>query len=272
MYKLFLFAILLVSCGGSQDKSQEKSQEQQTMQQAKTITPEYVKNYKVNVVSIFPHDSLAYTQGLFYLNGFLYESSGLYGYSTLRKVDLKTGKVLKKIDINQNYFAEGCAVVDNKIYQLTWLNNKCFVYDINTFQKINEFTYSGEGWGLTTLDGKLVLSDGSPNIRFYEPSNFSRIKAIIVTSYGVPVKRINELEIIDNEIWANIWQCDSIVRIDKETGKVNAWIDISSLRHYLALRDFPDVLNGIAYDAEHKKIYLTGKLWSQMFEITLEEK
>ena len=262
--------LLLVSCGSGKE---EKTEETRTSPQIEAESPKMdVKQYKLKVVNIFHHDSVAFTQGLQYVNGWLYESTGLYGHSSLRKVDLKTGKIMRRLDLSPNYFGEGCAVYNNKIYQITWMNSVCFVYDLATFNKINEFHYPGEGWGITLVDGKFAMSDGTSNLRFYSPDNFQLINNLAVTNSGKPVHNINELEYIEGEIWANIWQCDSIIKINPKTGAINGWIDIKPLRNYLDLNDFPDVLNGIAYDSVTKRIFLTGKFWSQMFEVKVEEK
>ena len=224
------------------------------------------------IVSTFPHDRDAFTQGLLVHNGVLYESTGLEGHSSLRKDDLATGKVDKKVDVSAAYFAEGLAQWKGKLYQLTWKAHKGFIYDLDTFQKTGTFGYTGEGWGLTSDDTYLILSDGTSQIRFLDPQTFAVKRTITVSDRGAPIDQLNELEYIKGEIWANVWQTDYIVRIDPATGKIKGWLDLTGL---LPASDrFPDtdVLNGIAYDATKDKIYVTGKLWPKIFEIKVVSK
>jgi glutamine cyclotransferase len=228
--------------------------------------------YTYEVINIFPHDPSAFTQGLLYLNGALFESTGLNGQSTLRQVDLQTGKVRLQVPLRYEYFAEGLAVLDNKIFQLTWTNGKAFVYDLQSFKLQNEFTYSGEGWGLAT-DGKLlIMSDGTDTLRFVAPDNFKIQRTIRVNDHGRPILRLNELEYVKGEIFANIWQTDFVVRIHPATGNVAGLIDFSGL---LQARDYDattDVLNGIAYDAAGDRLFVTGKRWPKLFEVRLKPK
>jgi glutamine cyclotransferase len=221
------------------------------------------------VVNTYPHDRAAFTEGLFYLNGFLYESTGQYGQSSLRKVELKTGKVLQKRDIPGEFFGEGMAQLGGKLYQLTWRNQTGFVYDLNTFEPERQFFYPYEGWGLTTDGRSLILSDGSDKIRFIEPLTFSVQRTINVKENGRPLPDLNELEYIKGEIYANIWKTDRIVRIDPTTGQVLGDYDLSGLlpEQY---RANTDVLNGIAYDPDGDHLYVTGKLWPKLFEIKLK--
>jgi glutamine cyclotransferase len=230
-----------------------------------------VPQYTYEVVHVWPHDRGAFTQGLLYLDGVLYESTGLNGESSLRKVELETGKVLKKISLPQQYFAEGLALKDNKLFQLTWQEHKCFVYDLATFEQKKEFTYPTEGWGLTTDGQQLVLSDGSAKIRFLDPDTFEVKRTIDVTAGGKPVPYLNELEYVKGEIFANIWTTSYIVRIDPANGQVVGIIDLTGL---LPPEDRAgtDVLNGIAYDPATDCLFVTGKHWPKLFEIRLKPK
>jgi len=221
------------------------------------------------VVNVYPHDRGAFTQGLLFEHGFLYESTGLYGRSSLRKVQLQTGKVLQQIEVPDRYFAEGLALLDGKLYQLTWQNGAGFVYDLNTFKEEKEFSYSFEGWGLTTDGKSLILSDGSDQIRFIEPSTFTVQRAIHVLENGNAVTNLNELEYVKGQIYANVWQTDHILRIDPATGKVLNDYDLSGLLPPQDREPTTDVLNGIAYDPNGDHLYVTGKLWPKLFEIKL---
>ncbi|GIV05272.1 MAG: glutamine cyclotransferase [Fimbriimonadales bacterium] len=225
--------------------------------------------YRYRIVNTFPHDRNAFTQGLEFHNGYLYESTGLNGQSSLRKVELRTGRVLQIHRLPQEYFAEGITLFGDRIYQLTWQNGVCFVYNANSFRQEKQFRYYGEGWGLTN-DGKyLIMSDGSETITFRDPETFAEVRKITVRAQGKPVKNLNELEYIDGEIWANIWYSDMIARIDPQTGIVKAWVDMEGLP--VPNRDSEEVLNGIAYDRQNKRIFVTGKNWSKLFEIELVE-
>ncbi len=227
--------------------------------------------YTFEIVKSYPHDSSAFTQGLVYENGRLLESTGLNGQSSLREVDLATGAILKKVDVPPQYFAEGLTEFNSKLYQLTWQSNKGFVYDRATFRKQSEFSYTGEGWGLADNETSLILSDGTNKIRFLDPATFAVRRTINVT-YGNnrPLAQLNELEYIDGEIYANVWQADTIARIDPATGKVLSWIDLSGLLPENERTAQTDVLNGIAYDAAGKRLFVTGKLWPKIYEIKLK--
>ena len=228
--------------------------------------------YTYKVINIYPHDPGAFTEGLVFLDGALLESTGLNGQSSLRKVDLKTGSVLKRVEVPAQYFAEGLAVLGDKLFQLTWQNHKGFVYDLESFQLEKEFTYDGEGWGLTTDGHRLILSDGTDQIRFLDPVTFEVRQTIHVLARGRPVDRLNELEYINGEIYANIWGTDYVVRIDPATGIINGVIDFTGL---LAPQDRTidtDVLNGIAYDAREDRLFITGKRWPKLFEVRLKLK
>ncbi|MBA3247106.1 MAG: glutaminyl-peptide cyclotransferase [Pyrinomonadaceae bacterium] len=231
-----------------------------------------VPTYTYEVVNTYPHARDAYTQGLIFQDGILWESTGERGRSSLRKVDLQTGKVLKKVDVPPEFFAEGMTVLDGKVYQLTWQEHKGFIYDAETLKKLGEFSYQGEGWGLTHDGESLIMSDGTNQLRFLHPNTLQVKRTISVFDKGEPLAQLNELEFIRGEIWANIWQTDKIVQLDPQTGKILGWIDLTGL---LPTRDYTpetDVLNGIAYDKEGDRLFVTGKLWPKLFEIRLVKK
>jgi glutamine cyclotransferase len=221
------------------------------------------------VVAEYPHDPEAYTQGLVIVDGVLYEGTGLEGRSSLRRVDLETGEVLQRTEIDDEHFGEGVAVVGDRIYQLTWQTGTCFVYDRETFEPIETFTYETEGWGLTTDGKRLVMSDGTDRIVFRDPETFEETGHIDVRDGDVPVPYLNELEFIDGEIWANVYTTDWIARIDPATGNVTGWIDLTGLLDLPPGSAPVDVLNGIAQDPDTGRIYVTGKLWPTLFEIEL---
>lgn len=231
-----------------------------------------VPNYGYEVVNTFPHDRGAFTEGLVYLQGALFESTGLNGSSTLRQVDLRSGRVARQISLSPAYFGEGIAILHQKVYQLTWQAHVGFIYDLTTFAKVGEFAYTGEGWGLTT-DGKaLIMSDGTNQLRFIDPADFHVIRTISVELGGKPLTNLNELEFIKGEIYANVWQTPILVRIDPVGGKLTGTVDLTGL---LPLSDFDahtDVLNGIAYDPDGDRLFVTGKCWPKLFEIHLRPK
>lgn len=231
-----------------------------------------VPEYGFKIVQIYPHDPQAYTQGLVYNKEFLYEGTGLNGRSSLRKVRLETGEVLQQVDLPPTYFGEGIAMLGNKIFQLTWKAHTGFIYDAVTFRQLHTFSYPGEGWGLTTDGRDLYMSDGSPEIRVLNPSTFKEIRRIKVHDGTVPVQELNELEYINGEIFANVWQTDKIARISPRTGKVVGWIDLAGILSPVYRRTPDSVLNGIAYDAKGKRLFVTGKLWPSIFEIQLVPK
>jgi glutamine cyclotransferase len=219
------------------------------------------------IVHTYPHDPDAFTQGLVFVDGQLYESTGLNGRSTLRMDDLETGKVLQHIDVPAEFFAEGLTNWRSNLIQLTWKAHTAFVYDRFSFRQLRTFHYDGEGWGLTQ-DGKdLILSDGSATLRFLNPDTFQVVRTIHVTDHGTPVKELNELEYIHGQIYSNVWYSNKIARISPQTGKVLGWIDLSGLVQSLNLQNPDAVLNGIAYDSQHDRLFVTGKLWPKLFEI-----
>ena len=222
------------------------------------------------VVNIWPHDPNAFTQGLVFLDGKMLESTGQEGRSSLRNGELQTGKILKKVDVPAPYFAEGIALLNNKIYQLTWQDQLGFIYDAQSFEKVGQFNYNGEGWGLTSDGQSLILSDGSNRIRFLDPSSFKVTRTIAVMDGKVPVDQLNELEFVNGEIYANIWHDDRIAAINPQTGRVTAWFDLTGLLQPGDVRDPEAVLNGIAYDQSSGRLFVTGKLWPRLFEIKIK--
>ena len=230
-----------------------------------------VKEYKVKVVNEYPHDTDSYTQGLFFHGGDLYESTGQYGSSTFRKVDLATGEALEKLDFNRKYFVEGSVVLGNNLYILTWESKVAFIYDAATLEYKSTYTYPREGWGLTTDGRQLIASDGSARLYFLD-GEYRLQRSVEVTLDGRPVRYLNELEFIDGRVWANVYTTDLIVIINPSTGVVEAMVDCTGLLP-AKLRDRrTDVLNGIAFDPVSRKTYLTGKYWKRLYEIELVEK
>jgi glutamine cyclotransferase len=223
------------------------------------------------VVKSYPHDRYAFTQGLQYVDGVLYEGTGLYGRSSIRKVKLETGEVVQSREVPAQYFGEGITVLNSEIYQLTWQSGLAFVYDRATLAPRRTFRYPGEGWGLTTDGVALIMSDGTDTLRFIDPATFKERRRVKVRAGGTAVRDLNELEHVTGEILANVWMTDRIVRIDPKTGRATGWIDLSGL---LPARErTPDaVLNGIAYDAIGERLFVTGKLWPRIFEIRVLKK
>jgi glutamine cyclotransferase len=232
-------------------------------------TPEY--GYQV--VHAYPHDAHAFTEGLFFLGGWLYESTGLEGQSDIRKVDLATGKVAQRRVLSPAYFGEGIVNWKDQLIQLTYQTQIGFVYDLASFKPKSSFHYVGEGWGLTQDGTHILMSDGTPTIRFIDPETLKETGRITVTDHGQPVRNVNELEWVKGEILANIWQTNQIARIDPKSGVVTGWIDLSGILPAPDRSDDPDaVLNGIAYDAAGDRLFVTGKRWPKLFEIRLVRK
>ncbi|PIP07917.1 MAG: glutamine cyclotransferase [Syntrophobacteraceae bacterium CG23_combo_of_CG06-09_8_20_14_all_50_8] len=221
----------------------------------------------VHVLHVFPHDPSAFTQGLIFEKGYLYEGTGGKGKSVLRKIDLETGAVLLQANLSKAYFGEGITALNGKIYQLTWHSGIGFIYDIKTLIKEGTFRYTGQGWGLTD-DGKyLILSDGSSVLRYFDPASFKEVRRIHVHEADYEIEKINELEFVKGYIYANIWYTDHIVKISPETGRVVARYDLSGLVQKNQLEDPEAVLNGIAYDEKKDRLFVTGKLWPMLFEV-----
>jgi glutaminyl-peptide cyclotransferase len=228
--------------------------------------------YGYRIIHTYPHDPKAFTQGLIYLDGYLYESTGLQGQSTLRKVDLLTGKVLQRYGLAPDIFGEGLTNWKNTLVQLTWKKQIGFVYDRATFHLLHTFHYTGEGWGLTQDGVHIIMSDGSSSLRFWDPQTFQEVKRIVVADGGVEVHDLNELEYIHGQIYANVWQTDLIAIISPRNGHVTAWIDLGGLRPASVQGNSDAVLNGIAFDAARNRLFVTGKLWPKLFEIQLVRK
>jgi len=263
-----VFSLAFSACssgGGVASKAEAQQPTQMT-------APPRVPTYSYDVINVYPHDTSAFTQGLVFHQAELYESTGLNGSSSLRRVELATGKVLKKVDIDAQHFAEGLALFNGRLYQLTWQSHLGFVYDPDSFNRVRDFGYTGEGWGLTHDAQSLIMSDGSSRIRFLNPDTFEVQRVITVQDSGRDVTQLNELEYIKGEIYANIWLTDRIARIDPQSGRVNAWINLTGLLPPEERRDPGAVLNGIAYDEASDRFYVTGKLWPKLFEIKLTQR
>lgn len=232
-----------------------------------------VPTYGYEVVHVYPHDRGAFTEGLFYLDGALYESTGLNGRSQIRKESLETGQPSMTRDLPDGYFGEGITAWRGKLIQLTWRNHVGFIYDLATFKPIGRFAYPGEGWALTNDGRQIIMSDGTPQIRFLDPKTLKEVRRITVTFDGGEVANVNELEWVKGEIFANIWMTDKIVRIDPRTGRIVGWIDLTGILPAADQSgDRDDVLNGIAYDARRDRLFVTGKRWPKLFEIKLVRK
>lgn len=230
--------------------------------------------YTWQLEKTFPHDPKAYTQGLVFLDGYMYEGTGQYGESTLRKTDMGTGKTLSVLSIDHQLFGEGITVYKDKIYQITWRSRKGFIYDLKTFTLESSFTYNSEGWGITTVGDKLIMSDGSNKLYHVSPSTFNIIKEVEVYDNKGAVSQLNELEYVDGLVWANVWMTDRIVAINPETGAVIGELDMTKLlspADKARIKDNDDVLNGIAFNPEKGTFYLTGKRWPKIFEVSLKK-
>jgi glutamine cyclotransferase len=236
--------------------------------------------YGYEVVKTYPHDSKAFTQGLLFHNGFLYESTGQEGKSSLRRVEIETGKVLQKVDQPEESFAEGIALLNDKIYQLTWEEGLCRVFGVNDFTLVKQFDYQGEGWGLTTDGKNLFMTDRTHVIRVMDPETFKPVRMLtVLREDGKPLMQINELEYVNGEIWANVWHSEEprilgkpnyIARIDPNSGKLLGWINLYGISPDDVERDSENTLNGIAYDAATDRIFVTGKKWKKLFEIKIK--
>ena len=234
-----------------------------------SINSEVIPVYSYRIVNTYAHDRNAFTQGLIFEDGVLYEGTGRYGRSTLRRVELETGNILQIRKLPSQVFGEGVTVYENKIIQLTWQSNIGFVYNKDSFELLQEFNYPTEGWGITYDGERLIMSDGTPRLHFLHPETFEEIGQIEVYEKNRPVTNLNELEYVQGEIYANVWQTDSIARIAPQTGQVVGWIDLKGLLSPEDRRRSVGVLNGIAYDAEDDRLFVTGKLWPKLFEIEL---
>jgi len=224
------------------------------------------------VMHVYPHDARAFTQGIEYRDGVVYEGTGLNGQSTLRKVELATGKVVQQTAVPPEHFGEGITTWGQTVVQLTWQSQLGFVYDRSTFRQLRTFKYTGEGWGLTHNATELIMSDGSASLRFLDPKTFIEKRRLLVTDAGIVIRDLNELEWVNGEIYANVWQTNFIARISPASGHVVGWIDLTGLLTAEEQRGGADVLNGIAYDAAGRRLFVTGKLWPKVFEIRINPK
>lgn len=225
--------------------------------------------YDYRVVNTYPHNNQYFTQGLLIHEGKMYEGTGRYGQSSLMQLDLETGQALQRVDLAQRFFGEGIAVAGDRLYQLTWRENTAFVYDLESLERITSHFIPTEGWGLTWDGEHLILSDGSHQLYFLDPQTMVARRIVAVQAEGQPVRNLNELEYIDGEVWANVWMTEQIVRIDPSNGAVTAVIDLSGLRQQTTVGGSEAVLNGIAWDADERRLFVTGKLWANLFEIEL---
>jgi glutamine cyclotransferase len=288
-FLVLLFALLsAVSCKSNESESIDKNNssgsktatlQNDNIKQKNKESIDTVKEEKIlqdvfsdiKIVRELPHDTQAYTQGLIYFKGLLYESTGQYGESSLRKLDPKTGAILLKTELENQYFAEGIAIFNNKIYQLTWRSGTGFVYDLMTMKQTGTFTYYGEGWGITADKKYLIMSDGTNALRFLDPKTFEIVKTIfVVDENSIPLQYLNELEYINGEIWANVYTRNYIVRINPDDGRVISRIDLSFLIDKIEVTPETDVLNGIAYDKKRDEYYFTGKNWNKIFVIKMK--
>ena len=269
---IFNFVILihlsvLIGCGCSRSASDANG-----VPSTQSSSVHEVLNYGYEIVEKYDHDPDAFTQGLVFFDGYLYEGTGLYGYSSLRKVDLATGKVVKQHDLPTRYFGEGITVFNNRLLQLTWQKGLMFAYEIDSFESLGQYSYDTEGWGFTNDGTNLIVSDGTEILYFRDPYSFEETRRLrVVDGYRV-INNLNELEFIEGEIWANVWQTDRIARIDPNNGNVKGWINLAGL---LSDDDRKgrrvDVLNGIAFDQHSQRIFVTGKWWPVLYEIKIIE-
>lgn len=276
MTKVIALIMILGACAfscsdGGKKASDARSDDAGKKEAAAESKPKITK-YSVSIVRTYPHETDAFTQGLEIRNGKLYESVGQTGKSAVRLVDIATGKAKKTEKIPAPHFGEGITIFKNKLYFLTWQSKVGFIFDPETFKQIGTWNYPGEGWGLTHDDKYLIMSDGTNMLRFIDPETMETVRTISVNlDGGKPIGELNELEYIEGEVWANVWMTNFIVRIDPSNGKIKGIIDASPLESRVAGYADRDVLNGIAYDAETKKIYLTGKNWPYLFEVAIKE-
>ncbi len=261
------FTLLLGASCNSKKKEPQNTNIRQSSDNAKTEEKTTVEDFRnIEIIRELEHDTQAYTQGLLFKDGYLYESTGQYRESSLRKIDPNSGKILFKTKLADNYFAEGIAVFKNKLYQLTWRSATGFIYDLMTLQQTDTFSYYGEGWGLTSNGHHLIMSDGSNALRFLDPKTLQTVKTIfVIDQNSVPLNYINELEYINGDIWANVYMKNYVVRINPDDGRVISVIDLSFLLKKIEITAETDVLNGIAYDKKHDEYYFTGKNWNKIF-------
>lgn len=269
-WPLVLVVLLICGLGGFELSRQHQAPPVPTPQVA---LPQNVQAVRLDwqVVNAYPHDPGAFTQGLLWFDGGFYEGTGLEGQSSLRRVEFPSGKVLQKRALPADIFGEGVAQVGDKLVELSWQSRRGFVWDRKTFKPLGEFTYANEGWGLTYDGQYLIQSDGTSTLTYLDPQTFQPLRQLTVTFNGQMQRNLNELEWINGAIWANVWQTDQIVRIDPATGQITAYLDMTGLLPKQMRTGKEDVLNGIAYDAEKKRLFLTGKFWPRLFEIKVQD-
>lgn len=271
---LIIFIIIIIAIcilyylySFSADQNHTASNDSNNSNNSKNQTKASIYTYKI--INTYPHDKNAFTQGLVFENGTLFESTGLNGQSSVRKVELETGRIIQIRNLSSQFFGEGLCVIEDRIIQLTWKSNIGFVYDKHTFEQLNTFNYSTEGWGITHDGERLIMSDGTDTLYFLDPDTFVVIDKIKVLDDSKPVTKLNELEYINGEIYANVWQTDRIAVISPQTGNVSCWIELNGLISEEDNVSSSGVLNGIAYDKKNNRLFVTGKLWPKIFEIEL---
>lgn len=230
---------------------------------------EYIPVVRPEIVATYPHDRTAFTQGLIHLDGALYESTGLEGRSVIRRVRLEDGAVVQETRLSPDLFGEGLVDWKNRLVSVTWTTGKGFVWDRKTLKQLKSFRYTGEGWGLTQDGRRIIMSDGTPQLRFLDPKTLKETGRVTVTAQGKPLTDLNELEYVKGEVWANIWQTDLVARIDPKTGVVTGWIDLTAISNASGRRSDQNVANGIAWDRKGDRLFVTGKNWPTLFEIRL---
>jgi glutamine cyclotransferase len=241
-------------------------------QTSSQVSAKVFQEYTFAIIRVFPHDTSAYTQGLAYRDGFLYEGTGRNGLSSLRKVRLETGEVIQRADLGSEFFGEGITLIKDKVIQLTWKSGVGFVYDLKSFHRLRTFAYSGEGWGLASDGRELFLSDGTSEIRVLDGDTFREKRRLRVRDGATSIDQLNELEFVEGQIFANVWHSNRIARISPQSGDVVGWIDLTGLLSPIYRLESEAVLNGIAYDPIRKRLFVTGKLWPSVFEIRLSPK
>ena len=254
------------ACGGERGEAAVDRGDSTATVSARTPT------YSFEVVRSYPHDPKAFTQGLVWHDDRLFESTGQVGQSNIREVELQSGRVIRQQDLDAPHFGEGIVLLGDNLFQITWTTGSAFVYDWKSFKRTGEFAYDGEGWGLTTDGTSIIMSNGTPSLVWRDPATFAVQKRLTVTDHGTPVSQLNELEWVKGEIWANIWQSEQIARIDPATGQVTGWIDLAGILPAIDRTGNEDVMNCIAYDAVRDRLFVTGKLWSKLYEITLKQR
>jgi glutaminyl-peptide cyclotransferase len=268
---VFVFGTAFAACGTDTPAASDTS---------KTAVPDTSTNappartpvYAYDIVQEWPHDRSAFTQGLQWHENRLFEGTGQVGQSSIREVELQTGRVIRKRDVPPPHFGEGIVILGDNLYEITWTTGVAFVYDWRTFNPKGQFRYEGQGWGLTTDGKSLIMSDGSSTLQYRDPATFAVQKTVSVSDKGQPVSKLNELEWVKGEVWANVWESDQIARINPATGEVTGWIDLKGILPPMDRTGGEDVLNGIAYDAAQDRLFVTGKLWPKLYEIKLKQR